>query len=79
MLGTPFDITAAPHQSRAAVRNEMVALLTRLHGFYGIIHGDVKPLKMVRCRYGSLRFCDFEPARCAPRVSNDGSDDLTST
>lgn len=70
-LGTPFDIMSVPRDKRADVKDEMVALLTRLHQVHGIIHGDVKSVNMVRCRDGSLRFCDFDSAR---RIKDDASE-----
>lgn len=69
-LGTPFDIMSVPRDRRTGVKDEMVALLTRLHRVHGMIHGDVKPVNMIRCRDGSLRFCDFDSAR---RIEDDAS------
>ena len=60
---TPFDFKAVAAEDRGRVKDEMVALLKRLHREYGIIHGDLKPANLLRCRDGKLRFCDFDSAR----------------
>ncbi|KAK3299671.1 kinase-like domain-containing protein [Chaetomium fimeti] len=53
-----------PAEQRAAVMQEMVGLVERLHSSeFGIVHGDIKPANFLRCRDGKLRLCDFDSAR----------------
>ncbi|KAK0724627.1 kinase-like domain-containing protein [Lasiosphaeris hirsuta] len=62
-LATPFDVQAVAPCDRGAVKDEMVALVDRLHDEYNMVHGDIKPANLVRHRDGTLRFCDFDNAR----------------
>lgn len=61
-LGTPFDFKSVPASERTAVKEELVALVSRLHS-RGVIHGDINSTNFVRCRDGVLRLCDFGSAR----------------
>ncbi|KAK3348789.1 kinase-like domain-containing protein [Lasiosphaeria hispida] len=70
-LATPFDFRAVAPCDRGAVKDEMVALVERLHDEYGLVHGDIKPDNFVRCRDGKLRLCDFAGAR---RIAGDGDE-----
>ena len=49
---------------------EMIELVRTLHEIYGMVHGDLRSLNMVRCHDGRLRFYDFEFAR--PSDENPG-------
>ncbi|KAK3308976.1 kinase-like domain-containing protein [Chaetomium strumarium] len=63
-LATPFQFKLVPADERRAVMDEMVGLVERLHGpEFGIVHGDIKPANLLRCRDGRLRLCDFDSAR----------------
>jgi serine/threonine protein kinase len=62
-LETPFDVKSVQESEREAIMGEMIDLVSTLHQEYRIVHGDVKPANMLRCRDGKLRFCDFDSAR----------------
>ncbi|EPS41261.1 hypothetical protein H072_4861 [Dactylellina haptotyla CBS 200.50] len=50
---------------KRTLKEEMIALLERLHDKYNMVHGDIKPANFVRCTDGKLRMCDFETSRPA--------------
>lgn len=62
-LQTPLDIKQIKESERAIVKDEMIWLIATLHKTYRMVHGDIKPLNMLRCKDGKLRFCDFDSAR----------------
>lgn len=53
-----LETSELPH-----IRDEMIQLVTALHQEYGIIHGDIKPDHLIRCKDGKMRLCDFAEAR----------------
>ncbi|AEO69497.1 6d3f6960-c1a2-4980-a4af-6de61e709ec1 [Thermothielavioides terrestris] len=78
-LATPFNFKLVPPAERAAVKDEMVRLVERLHSSeFGIVHGDIKPANFVRCRDGRLRLCDFDSARLVADERADGWEGLAS-
>lgn len=62
-LETPFKVADVAKCDRAAVKDEMIQLVSTLHETYRMVHGDIKPNNMLRCRDGKLRLCDFDTAR----------------
>jgi serine/threonine protein kinase len=61
---TPLNIKRVTGDAeRAKVKDEMISLVSTLHDKYRMVHGDIKPLNMLRCRDGKLRLCDFDSAR----------------
>ncbi|MCJ1248569.1 hypothetical protein MMC30_005787 [Trapelia coarctata] len=62
-LETPFDVKSVPEAEKHSIMEEMIALVNRLHNGYRMVHGDIKPLNLLRCRDGKLRLCDFDTAR----------------
>lgn len=62
-LHTPFDIKAVEKSERAAIKDEMIRIVTTLHEKYGVVHGDIKPTNMLRRSDGTICLCDFGSAR----------------
>ncbi|KAF3279819.1 hypothetical protein TWF970_003846 [Orbilia oligospora] len=58
-------------EAKEGLKNEMINLLERLHGEYGIIHGDVTPCSFMRWK-GELRFVKFR----ASRLFNEGPENF---
>jgi serine/threonine protein kinase len=51
------------HGDLPQVRDDMIQLIETLHQQYRMVHGDVKPDHMIRCKDGMIRLCDFAEAR----------------
>lgn len=62
-LQTTLDIKRVEHHKKAEVKDEMISLVRTLHEKYRMVHGDIKPLNMLRCSDGKIRLCDFDSAR----------------
>lgn len=78
-LATPFNFKSVSPTDRAAVKDEMVALVARLHSSeFGIVHGDIKPANFLRCRDGRLRLCDFDSGRFIADEEVEGWEGLVS-
>ncbi|ERF71115.1 hypothetical protein EPUS_07787 [Endocarpon pusillum Z07020] len=62
-LLAPLDIKSVKEHEKVAIKDDMIQLISRLHKKYQMVHGDIKPLNMLRCSDGKLRLCDFDSAR----------------
>lgn len=72
-LGLPvnFDKITSPEE-KAAVKDELISLVTRLHTEKRIAHGDIKPLNFLRGPDGRIRLCDWD---CALHLDDEMEED----
>ncbi|KAF3919955.1 hypothetical protein AA313_de0206397 [Arthrobotrys entomopaga] len=50
-------------QEKKILKDELIALVEKLHTKYNMIHGDIKLSNFLRCKDGSIKLCDFETSR----------------
>lgn len=62
-LEMPLDLKIVKESEKHILMEEMIAVVNRLHQKFRIVHGDIKPGNMLRCRDCKLRLCDFDAAR----------------
>ncbi|KAK6512945.1 hypothetical protein TWF506_009107 [Arthrobotrys conoides] len=56
-------VKQADEAEKHRIKDEMIAIVERLHKEYNMVHGDIKPQNFLICNDGKIRFCDFEAAR----------------